>query len=84
MFILNAAAICRAILAHALNTVKNPTARMIQETTLAHSRQAQLDPGLKEFIDTLLVPMLVRDAIRELQDEKDIALVGEGDGKCAP
>lgn len=57
---------------------------MIRATKFAPDPGSQLDPDLKEFIDTLLVPMLVRDAIRELQQEKDIALVGEGDGKCAP
>ena len=32
-----------------------------------------IEPNLKEFIDEVLVPMLVRDALREIREENRVA-----------
>jgi hypothetical protein len=42
-----------------------------------------IEPDLKEFIDTVLVPMLVRDAVRELKPEINLACARESVGESA-
>ena len=39
----------------------------------AISGAPKIEPDLKEFIDEVLVPMLVRDALREIQQENRLA-----------
>jgi hypothetical protein len=48
--------------------VASPSAKLARM-----SSGARIDPELKEFIDTLLVPMLVRDALCELANENRLA-----------
>jgi len=36
-------------------------------------QRCEIEPELREFIDTVLVPMLVRDALRELSSENNLA-----------
>ena len=38
----------------------------------------QLDPALKEFIDTVVVPALVKEYLSEHQRENHLALIPEG------
>ena len=39
---------------------------------------AQLDPALKEFLDAVVIPALVREYISEQERENRLALVPEG------
>ena len=39
----------------------------------SHRPAPNIEPELKEFIDTLLVPMLVRDALHDLAKENRLA-----------
>lgn len=44
-------------------------------------KQAEQDAAeVKEFIDTVLVPMLVRDAIKDIQEERRSGEAGAKDG----
>lgn len=46
---------------------------MLNSKKLAALQRAEIEPELREFIDDVLVPMLVRDALREIQEEKRLA-----------
>jgi hypothetical protein len=41
-------------------------------------RGAQLDPALKEFLDLVVIPALVKEYLREHECENRLALVPEG------
>ena len=43
-----------------------------------------IDPDLKEFLDEVLVPMLVRDALKERSSEIRLASVSEEVRESAP
>jgi len=47
---------------------------MRADRKLAIFEAPKIEPDLKEFIDEVLVPMLVRDALRELSAENHLAL----------
>lgn len=51
-----------------------------QEKFVAFPRP-EIEPELREFIDTVLVPILVRDALRELSSENHLASARAIDGK---
>ena len=41
-------------------------------------RPAQLDPALKEFLDLIVIPALVKEYLREHECQNRLALVPEG------
>lgn len=48
---------------------------MASAPKLARMQAAAIEPDLKAFLDEVLVPMLVRDALRELAAENTLASV---------
>jgi hypothetical protein len=56
---------------------------MPARTKLATIPLSAIEPELKEFIDDVLVPMLVRDAVRELSAEIQLAHACASDRESA-
>jgi hypothetical protein len=50
-------------------------ATVVQFGGKAKSRGAQLDPALKEFLDTIVIPALVKEYLSEHARENRLALV---------
>lgn len=59
---------------------------MASATKLATFAAPAIEPDLREFIDTCLVPMLVRDALKDLaaKDTEPLALVRASVAHSAP
>jgi len=53
-------------------------AALVQFGSKARPREAQLDPALKEFLDAVVIPALVREYLSEHERENRLALVPEG------
>jgi hypothetical protein len=56
---------------------------MPAQTKLAVLPRPEIEPDLREFIDQVLVPILVRDALQKLSAENLLASVPALDGKSA-
>jgi hypothetical protein len=54
---------------------------MATATKLVKMPSPRIDPALKEFIDEILVPILVRDALKELLSENQIASLKPDDAQ---
>jgi hypothetical protein len=53
-------------------------ATAIQFGSKTKSRGAQLDPALKEFLDVVVIPALVKEYLLEHERENRLALVPDG------
>jgi hypothetical protein len=49
-------------------------AGVLQFGKRARSRGARLDPALREFLDTIVIPALVKEYVREYERENRLAL----------
>jgi hypothetical protein len=53
-------------------------AMAIQFGSKGKARRAELDPALKEFLDVVVIPALVKEYLLEHERENRLALVPEG------
>jgi hypothetical protein len=51
---------------------------VVQFGSKARRSGAQIDPALKEFLDAVMIPALVKEYISEQERENRLALVPEG------
>ena len=56
---------------------------MAAKTNLVALPRPEIEPELREFIDQVLVPILVRDALQKLSVENQLAPVLSIEGKSA-
>jgi hypothetical protein len=56
---------------------------MAPKNKLVPLPRLEIEPELREFIDELLVPLLLQDALRELARENQLARARANDGKSA-
>lgn len=53
-------------------------ARVLQFDGKARSHNAELDPALREFLDTIVIPALVKEYVREYERENCLAPIPQG------
>jgi hypothetical protein len=52
-------------------------AAVVQSGSKARSQKGQLDPAFREFLDTVVIPALVKDYLLQCERENRLALVPE-------